>query len=389
MPGDRADRERGAAARVAVDLGQDEAGHGDRVGEPLGDGHGLLAGHRVDDQQGLDRLDGRVDRADLVHERVVDREPARGVDDHDVATRALRGLDAAAGDVDRRRARPGRGGRRCRATCRASRAGPRRRAGTGRRPRAAAGGRAWRRASRASPPTSSCPSPGGRRARRRPGCPTGGTCGRRSRGAPSAPRGRSSRPAGRRSGSRGSRRRAARSRTRATNSLTTLKLTSASSSARRTSRIAASTSASDTRPRPVRPARVLRRRSLRLSNMRGRRPFAVGWRSGRPADAGRVVRGFWRHRGGGSVRHGPRRRPWPDGRGPRTRNARPASASRSRYPSRGDLGPPARPGAADPRHRAHAGAVAQRRVRPRCGRRRRSRCSAASSPGSRCRSWRS
>ena len=42
------------------------------------------------------------------------------------------------------------------------------------------------------------------------------------------------------------------SRTRATKSLTTLKLTSASSSARRTSRIAASTSASLIRPRPVR-----------------------------------------------------------------------------------------------------------------------------------------
>ena len=59
----------------------------------------------------------------------------------------------------------------------------------------------------------------------------------------------------------------ARSRTRAMKSLTTLKLTSASRSARRTSRIAASTSASLIRPRPVRLPRVLRRRSLRVSNM--------------------------------------------------------------------------------------------------------------------------
>ena len=56
------------------------------------------------------------------------------------------------------------------------------------------------------------------------------------------------------------------SRTRATKSLTTLKLTSASSSARRTSRMAASTSASLIRPRPVRLPSVARRRSLRVSN---------------------------------------------------------------------------------------------------------------------------
>src|SRR6478735_11990126 len=84
----------------------------------------------------------------------------------------------------------------------------------------------------------------------------------------------------------------ARSRTRATKSLTTLKLTSASSSARRTSRIAASTSASVTRPRPVSPARVLRRRSLRVSNMRGRGPLlSVGIRprGKRPAGGARVL----------------------------------------------------------------------------------------------------
>ena len=57
------------------------------------------------------------------------------------------------------------------------------------------------------------------------------------------------------------------SRTRATKSLTTLKLTSASSSASRTSRIAASTSASVIRPRPVRVPSVFRSRSLRVSNM--------------------------------------------------------------------------------------------------------------------------
>ena len=71
--GDRADRERRAAAGVAVDLGEDQAGHGHRGGERLGDRDGLLAGHRVDDEQRLDRLDRGVDRGDLGHQRLVDR----------------------------------------------------------------------------------------------------------------------------------------------------------------------------------------------------------------------------------------------------------------------------------------------------------------------------
>ena len=97
------------------------------------------------------------------------------------------------------------------------------------------------------------------------------------------------------------------SRTRATKSLTTLKLTSASSSARRTSRIAASTSASLIRPRPVRVPSVARRRSLRVSNTarsglpwlvmdRPRSRTAASWPGG-----ARVLT----HRGGRSVAQGP------------------------------------------------------------------------------------
>ena len=65
-PGDGRDAERGAAAGVAIDLGQDEAGDRHRGDERLGDGDGLLAGHGIDDEQRLDRLDRRVDRRDLL-----------------------------------------------------------------------------------------------------------------------------------------------------------------------------------------------------------------------------------------------------------------------------------------------------------------------------------
>ena len=100
--GDGRDRERRAAAGIAVDLGQDQAGDRHGRGERLGDGDGLLAGHRVDDEERLDRLDRGVDGGDLGHQRLVEREPAGGVEDHDVADLALGRLDAAADDVDDR-----------------------------------------------------------------------------------------------------------------------------------------------------------------------------------------------------------------------------------------------------------------------------------------------
>ena len=102
--GDGRDRERRAAAGVAVDLGQDQAGDGHGGDERLRDRDRLLAGHRIDHEQGLDRLDRGVDLGDLGHERLVDGEAAGRVEDDDVADLALGGLDAAAGDVGHARA---------------------------------------------------------------------------------------------------------------------------------------------------------------------------------------------------------------------------------------------------------------------------------------------
>ena len=97
--GDGRDRQGGAAARVAVDLGQDQAGDGHGGDERLGDGDRLLAGHRVDDEERLDRMDGGVDRGDLGHERLVDGQATGGVEDDHVADLAPGGLDAVADDV--------------------------------------------------------------------------------------------------------------------------------------------------------------------------------------------------------------------------------------------------------------------------------------------------
>ena len=103
--GDRADRQGRAAAGVAVDLGQHQAGDARPRPRSLRDGDRLLADHRVDDEQRLRPASSpSAHGADLGHQRLVDREPAGGVDDHDVAPDPLRVLDALAGDVDGRRA---------------------------------------------------------------------------------------------------------------------------------------------------------------------------------------------------------------------------------------------------------------------------------------------
>ena len=53
--GDAVDRERRAAARVAVHLGQDHAGDAEGVVKALGDPDRVLAGHAVGDEQDLVR----------------------------------------------------------------------------------------------------------------------------------------------------------------------------------------------------------------------------------------------------------------------------------------------------------------------------------------------
>jgi hypothetical protein len=91
----------GAAARVAVELGQNHAGQRQRVGERLGDIDGVLALHRIDHEQRLDRLQLRVQLADLAHHLLIDCEPARRVDDQHVVIVFARIIERARRDGDR------------------------------------------------------------------------------------------------------------------------------------------------------------------------------------------------------------------------------------------------------------------------------------------------
>ena len=83
--GDLADGEGGAAAGVAVHLGEDGAGDGEEVVEGLGGVDGVLAGHGVGDEEDFGGVEQLFELGHLVHEGVVDAEAAGGVDDEDVA----------------------------------------------------------------------------------------------------------------------------------------------------------------------------------------------------------------------------------------------------------------------------------------------------------------
>ena len=85
---DLLDAERGAAAGVAVELGEDHAVDRERLRGTPRRLHGVLTGHRVDDEERVVGLDRLGDLADLLHHLGVDREAAGGVDDEHVAAEA-------------------------------------------------------------------------------------------------------------------------------------------------------------------------------------------------------------------------------------------------------------------------------------------------------------
>ena len=100
--GDGAHRQRRAAAGVAVHPGHHDAGDADRLVEGARGVHRVLAGHGVDHQQGLGRAGGGADGGHLVHQRLVDGQPAGGVEDDDVEHLAPGGIHGADGDLKRR-----------------------------------------------------------------------------------------------------------------------------------------------------------------------------------------------------------------------------------------------------------------------------------------------
>src|SRR6185437_9501782 len=101
LAGRGAHRERRAAAAIAVDAAQDDAGDVDALVERARQVHGILAGERVGNEQDLVRIDRRLYRGRLLHQLFVDMGAAGGIEDDDVVA-AEPGLAlGAARDLDR------------------------------------------------------------------------------------------------------------------------------------------------------------------------------------------------------------------------------------------------------------------------------------------------
>src|SRR6516225_11074351 len=93
LTGDVPDGQRRPAARVSVELGEDDPSKADAVPEGFRGVYRVLADHRVDDEQDLLRLDGVPDRRGLVHHLGVDAEASGGVDDHQVVLGSTSEID--------------------------------------------------------------------------------------------------------------------------------------------------------------------------------------------------------------------------------------------------------------------------------------------------------
>ena len=89
LAGYGANRERRAAAGVAVHLGENSPGDAEALVEFIGGFDGVLAGHGVGDEQDFGGVEQVFELAQLGHQIFVDVEAAGGVDQHHVAA----GLD--------------------------------------------------------------------------------------------------------------------------------------------------------------------------------------------------------------------------------------------------------------------------------------------------------
>ena len=105
LAGDRAHRQRGAAAAVAVDAGQHDAGEADALVEGAREIDRVLAGERVGDQQHFMRIGGALDLGGFRHHRFVERGAAGGVEQHHVVAAEPAGLQRALRNLRRRLAR--------------------------------------------------------------------------------------------------------------------------------------------------------------------------------------------------------------------------------------------------------------------------------------------
>ena len=95
LAGNMANRQRRAAAGVAVHFGQHHAGQRQRFVKGFGGIRRILAGHRIDDEQGFNRINGGVDVLNFVHHRFVNVQTTGGIHQQHVVEFELASFSAA------------------------------------------------------------------------------------------------------------------------------------------------------------------------------------------------------------------------------------------------------------------------------------------------------
>src|SRR5471030_617434 len=98
LAGDGLHAQGGAAARVAVELGENRAGDVQRRIEMRGDVDGFLAGGGVEYEQNFLRLHEVAQAHEFLHERFVNLQTPGGVEDDDVTIICLRKIQRLARD---------------------------------------------------------------------------------------------------------------------------------------------------------------------------------------------------------------------------------------------------------------------------------------------------
>ena len=99
--GDFADGKRRAAARVAIEFGEDHAGDAEALVKFAGGAHGVLPDHGVGDEQNFRGIELALEHGELVHQLVVNVQAAGGIDQNHVAGGKLCFADGAAHDFER------------------------------------------------------------------------------------------------------------------------------------------------------------------------------------------------------------------------------------------------------------------------------------------------
>jgi hypothetical protein len=93
------DRERCAATRITIKLGEDETGRVCGALETLSNSERLLPGRRVKDEDALARLYRFAQVAQLLHQLIVESCPTRRVNDQKVSAEPTRRLKRSSADL--------------------------------------------------------------------------------------------------------------------------------------------------------------------------------------------------------------------------------------------------------------------------------------------------